>query len=85
MSSIPNGGNNIYIASGAILYYYITPGNTGWQGDAVIQWQALNTEASLSTSLDSVSLGGDGHYQFNYHVRNNGPNSTYANTQLALV
>jgi hypothetical protein len=85
MSSIPNGGSNLYIADGGTGYYYVTHDSGGWPGNGVVESQALNTGAALETTLDSVGLAANGQYNFNYHVKNYGPNNTYFNIQFALV
>jgi len=85
MSSIPNGGANLFIASGVTAYYWVTHNSGGWPGNGVVEAQANNTDAALATTIDSVTLHSNGQYYFNYHVHNGGPNSTYFNVQFALV
>jgi hypothetical protein len=85
MSSIPNGGGNLYIGDGSTAYYGVTHDSGGWPGNGVIEAQALNTGAALEATLDNVGLGSNGRYDFNFHVRNYGPNNTYFNVQFALV
>jgi len=83
MSSIPGGGGNLYIAPGANAYYVITWNNSGWQGNTLIQTQPLNTGTSLTVTQGGIDLDSSGHYQFDYMVHNNGPNSTYFNVQVS--
>jgi hypothetical protein len=84
MSSIPNGGSNIFIASGQTSGGWgITWNNGGWQGNTFIEAQPLNTGASLSTSLGSSSLNNNGTYSFGFSLTNHGPNSTFCNLQVS--
>ncbi len=83
MSSIPNGGGNLYIAAGATAYYTVTWNNGGWQGNTLIETQPLNTGASLDCVQGNVHLNSNGTYGFAYSVRDNGPNSTYFNVQVS--
>jgi len=83
MSSISNGGGDLFIASGATAYYTTTWGDGGWQGNTLIECQPLNTGASLDTVLGNVHLNANGTYGFAFSVRDNGPNSTYFNVQVS--
>jgi hypothetical protein len=85
MSSVPNGGGDLYIGNGSTAYYWVTHNSGGWPGNGVVEAQALNTGAALESTLDSVDLNANGQYYFNYHIRNYGPNNTYFNVQFALV
>jgi hypothetical protein len=82
MSQITLG--NIFIANGQSQGWITTWNNSGWQGDTIIQPQPLNTGASMVyEGTESISLNSNGQYSFTYTVKNNGPNSTFYNLQIA--
>jgi hypothetical protein len=84
MSSIPNGGGNLFIASGQTFGgFNITWNNGGWQGNTIIEAQPLNTGAALSTSLGSSTLNNNGTYTFGFSLTNHGSNSTFCNIQVS--
>jgi hypothetical protein len=81
MSFIAGGGANIFIGNGQTQGWVFTWNNGGWQGDTFNQPQPLNTDASLTSSEESVSMNNNGTYSFSYSVTNNGPNTTFYNLQ----
>lgn len=85
MSSVPNGGSNIFIASGASGNWWVERSSSGWPGNSVYQCQPLNTSASLKFDQGTVELQSGGTYRFWVNIKNNGPNSTFFNLQNAWV
>jgi hypothetical protein len=83
MSSIPNGGSNLFLSSGGVASFTLTNGGTGWQGNALLEPQPFNTGSGMAITLGNCNLASSGQFQFGFTVRNNGPNSTFYNIQLS--
>lgn len=83
MSSIPNGGANQFVSSGATYHATVTWNNSGWQGNTMIEAQPLNTGANLTVVPGNITVNASGKYGFSYAVKNNGANSTFFNVQVS--
>ncbi|MBV1704338.1 MAG: hypothetical protein KGQ28_05990 [Hyphomicrobiales bacterium] len=83
MSSIFNGGSNIFIAAHTSQGWVFTWGNGGWQGNVLNEPQPLNTGAAMSFTTPTVSQNSNGTYSFAWTATNNGPNSTFFNIQTS--
>ena len=81
MSSITNGGANIFIGNGVTQHWTTTWNNGGWQGNTFHEPQPLNTGASMSYTNASVSKNNNGTYSFSFSFTNHGPNNTFYNIQ----
>jgi hypothetical protein len=83
MSSIPNGGANIFIAANTSGNWFVRWNNSGWQGNTLVESQPLNTGANMVNTPGSIDLDSSGRYTFWTNIRNAGPNSTFFNLQVS--
>lgn len=83
MSSIPNGGSNLFITPGSTAFWVITWNNGGWQGNTLVEAEPLNTGVGLDVTMGNIDRNSSGQYQFAWSVKNNGPNSTFYNAQVS--
>jgi len=83
MSSIPNGGSNLFITPGSTAHWIITWNSGGWQGNTLIEVEPLNTGVGLDVEMGNIDRNSSGQYQFAWSVKNNGPNNTFYNAQVS--
>jgi len=83
MSSVFNGGSNVFIGAGATNGWVFTWNSGGWQGNTLDQPQPLNTNANMSYTNPTVSRNSNGTYSFSWDAVNHGPNSTFYNIQTS--
>ena len=83
MSQVVGGGANLFIGTGQTQNWVVTWNNSGWQGNALIEPQPLNTGASLAYTEGSVNLNNNGTFGTSVVIKNNGPNNTFYNLQIS--